>query len=364
MNSAYLSLLRKNPKLRVLLIALIVSVIGDVAYFVVLAGVLLGAHHTAVFSISVAAEVLGGIAMLPFAGVIVDRYDRLRVMIGSDLVQAIVVLGAYVALRAGVFDAAPVVSLLLGAASAFFTPAVGALVPQLAQADDLVTANALRSLATKASGLIGPALAGVVLVLSTGMVLVLADAISFIVSAALLVCIGLRHSWRPEPNPAQVQEPSMVREALAGLAFVRSKVWIAAIMVQGVFQVGFVLGPEIVLVPIFLSHHHETHLYGFVLSAQAAGAIAGALIGPKVTQDRAGLAALAGLFLVIPELAVLVFTGPGALLIAASLLTGAAYALFGVLWISALQRSVPGGILGRVLSLDALANSALQPLGI
>lgn len=345
------------------MLALVVSVVGDTAYFVALAGALLSRHNSGVFAVSLAAEILGGILMLPLAGVVVDRYDRLRIMITSDLVQGLVVLAAYVLFRVGVLTLLPLLSLLLGAASAFFTPAVGALLPRLVKPEDLVAANALRSLANKASSLLGPALAGVVLIFASGTSLVLLDAVTFAVSALLLVRVGIRQGWVPEKAQADA-EPTMMSEALAGFTFVKSRPWILVIMLQGVFQVGFILGPEIVLVPIFLSHHQSTPVYGFVLSAQAAGAIAGALVGPRVPQRIAGLVALASLLLVAPELFVLMATGPAWLLAVTGFLTGAAAGVFGVLWISALQRTVPDGVLGRVLSLDALANSALQPLGI
>lgn len=359
----YTAVLRNYPRLTSLLLALMVSVVGDTAYFVALAGALLARHHSSIFALSLAAEILGGILMLPLAGVVVDRYDRLRVMIVSDLVQAVVVFAAYIVFRISVLGLLPLFSLMLGAASAFFTPAVGALLPRLVNREDLVAANALRSLVNKASSFAGPALAGVVLIFAPGSLLVLLDAVTFILSILLLTRVGIRQGWAPEKSQSEA-EPSMIREALAGLEFVKSRVWILVIMLQGVFQVGFILGPEIVLVPIFLSHHQSTPVYGFVLSAQAAGAVVGALVGPRVPQRFAGLVAVCSLLLVAPELVVLMVTGPGWLLAVTGFLTGIAAGLFGVLWISALQRTVPDNVLGRVLSLDVLANSALQPLGI
>jgi MFS family permease len=341
------------------MLALLVSVLGDAAYDVALAGALLLHHHSAVFSLSLAGQVLGGTLMLPFAGVIVDRRDRLHVMMTANLVQAVVVLAAYAVLLSGVLQAIPAVSLLLGAASAFFVPAVGAFLPQLVDSGDLTVANALRSLSGKVSSLLGPSLAGVVLILAGGNSLVLADAVTFIVSTGLL--LGIRARGSSQPGAA---EPSMIREAAAGFSFVKARPWIAAILLQGSFQVGFVLGPEIVLVPIYLSLHGNTHLYGFVLSGQAAGALIGAVLAPRAPEGRAGLVALSALLLVAPELVILAVTGPGWLLIISSGLGGAAFAGFGVLWISALQRAVPDQMLGRVLSLDAFANTSFQPLGI
>ncbi|HWT04007.1 MAG TPA: MFS transporter, partial [Pyrinomonadaceae bacterium] len=80
----------------------------------------------------------------PFAGVVVDRLDRRRVMIASDCARAVLALGFLAAAHFGTLSLIYLVGAALFAVSAFFNVARRASIPNLARgADQLITANAL-----------------------------------------------------------------------------------------------------------------------------------------------------------------------------------------------------------------------------
>jgi len=361
MRSGPLSALRRHPQLRRLVTAQFISVMGDAAFTVALAGILLLHGRSGVFSVSVAAQILGGVLALPVSGLVADRLKRRNLMVGSDLTQTVLVLAVLAVFDTHHLLVVPPLSFLMGAAGAVFVPAGGALMAQLVPQEDLRASNSARSFSVKMSGLVGPALAGGVLVLTTRGALILIDAASFLISAALLSRI------RTEPlEEARAAGPrrSMVTEARDGLRVVRERPWVTAIMLQGAVQVAMILGPEQVLVPIYLSRHRAGNVYGVVLSCQAVGAMAGALLGPRAPRNSTGLWALCSLALVMPELVVFMTGGSVWFLPMTSCLTGGAFAFFGVLWISSLQVAIPREVQGRVFALDGLANSALLPLGV
>jgi MFS family permease len=79
----------------------------------------------------------------PLAGVLLDRLDRKRIMIASDLVRAVVALGFILTLGRGDTWLLYVLSGLLMFASPFFTSGRGAILPAIASKEELHTANAL-----------------------------------------------------------------------------------------------------------------------------------------------------------------------------------------------------------------------------
>lgn len=99
----------------------------------------------------------------PFAGVVVDRLDRRRVMIAADCARAVLALGFLLAAHFGTLSLIYLVGASLFAVSAFFNVARRASIPNIARgADQLITANALSSSTTASTIAAGSALGGLV----------------------------------------------------------------------------------------------------------------------------------------------------------------------------------------------------------
>jgi MFS family permease len=109
-------------------------------------------------SAAFAANMIPGIFFGSIAGVFVDRWDRKRTMVWSDVSRAVILLSM---LFAFVTDSLPLLYLIAatqGTIGLFFGPAEDALLPRLVGEDRLVTANALNSLNNSLAMLLGPAL--------------------------------------------------------------------------------------------------------------------------------------------------------------------------------------------------------------
>jgi len=142
--TAFVSLLRDNRNYRNTWIGQVVSEIGD--HF----------NNVAVFSLAVATTrsglVVSGVllsraipAMLvgPLAGVVLDRLDRKRVMIASDLIRAVVAMLFILTVDRRANWLLYVLSALLMAASPFFTSGRASILPSIATKSELHTANSL-----------------------------------------------------------------------------------------------------------------------------------------------------------------------------------------------------------------------------
>jgi MFS family permease len=89
------------------------------------------------------ARAIPAIAIGPLAGVLLDRFDRKRIMIASDLVRAVVALGFILAFREHQVWLLYTFSALLMIASPFFTAGRSAILPTIADKDEIHTANSL-----------------------------------------------------------------------------------------------------------------------------------------------------------------------------------------------------------------------------
>ena len=143
-----------------------VSALGDGMSFVALIWLLIERGGTAadiglLSAIYTAPVVIGGIA----AGVILDRFDRRRVIAADNVIRGLAIASVPIADSLGILSTAQlfVVAGIYGLL--FMTSIAGlpSLLPALVPAEDLTTANAMESITYGIAGLIGPALAGVII---------------------------------------------------------------------------------------------------------------------------------------------------------------------------------------------------------
>ncbi len=182
----------------------------------------------------VAAALAPSIMLSSFAGVFVDRWDRRRLLVATNLLQAVTVT-ALLLVGEDQLWVVYVVAAAQSALAAFAQPAESALLPTLVPEDRLVAANALNVLNNRLGRLAGVPL-GAVLLASVGLPLVVVvDVASFLVAAALVAAMG-----RPAEAPPQVgdavseAESAFARfwsEWLDGLRVVREDRTIAVLFV-------------------------------------------------------------------------------------------------------------------------------------
>ena len=135
------------------------------------------------------------------AGVFVDRWDRQRLMVVINLILAVVLLPLLAIDALGIWIA--YVVLFVGSSlELLFTPAEGALLPNLLENpdDDLVTANALNGMNNHLARLIGPAIGGIIVAVGGLLAVTVIDAVFFLLAAALIASIRTTHARRRATN--------------------------------------------------------------------------------------------------------------------------------------------------------------------
>jgi MFS transporter, DHA3 family, macrolide efflux protein len=207
------------------------------------------------------------------AGVYVDRMDRKRIMVVSDLLRGFLVLGfALVGTRDQIW-----LLYLLGFVQAtsgtFFTPARGALTPQLVPPDGLLAANSLAQTSRIIAGLLGTAAAGVIVgafgVFWPAFVL---DALTFFISALLVGRIAV--AGRTAEPDSSGDARTIVRQLVDGLKLiVHTRVLLGILVVAGVTMLG--LGAvNVLFVPLMVNELKvPTTWFGALEFAQTAGMV-------------------------------------------------------------------------------------------
>lgn len=180
----------------------IVSQIGDKFYAIALAWwVLQKTNSSAIMGLFMAASVLPGLCFGIFAGVFIDKWNRKKIIIVSDMMRG---LGVMVIAFLSAIDILALwhifaAAILISLCSAFFDPTVKAIVPQIVKSEQFPRANALSEMVDAASIIIGPAL-GAAFVSFFGFTMVfLINGISYLISALFesFITIPSHINFRP-----------------------------------------------------------------------------------------------------------------------------------------------------------------------
>jgi len=229
------------------------------------------------------ANKLSALLLGSVAGVFVDRWDRKRTMVVANLVRAPVLLLLVAVDSAERVWIVYVVAASVSAVGQFFRPAENALLPRLVGQEDLVPANALNALNDNLSRLAGPALGGLVALWFGLGGVVAVDAASYLVAAGMIAAIAT--STRPDRTPppdttvVAATGAAVWREWLAGFRLIRDNpvlrvvfgVFAVASLGEGVMQTAFWIYIDQAL-------GGGTREAGWLLSAQAAGGLVGAVV--------------------------------------------------------------------------------------
>lgn len=188
----YLDLLRRNPNFRNLWLGSVISQFGD--WFNVIAAAELITRLTdsgVALSYLFLARFLPLFVFSPFAGILADRWNRKHIMVLSDVLRGVTVLGFLFINDAGDIWFFYLLTVLQFSLSALFTPARGAVLANVVPPNELVAANALDSLTWSTMLAIGAFTGGVVAAFFGAAAAFVADSFSFLLSAVFIARIVL-----------------------------------------------------------------------------------------------------------------------------------------------------------------------------
>jgi MFS family permease len=296
-----------------------------------------------------------------FGGVLADRVDRLRLLMGTQILTALTLAIALGLAVAGLVRVEHLLALaaLSSIFRAFDEPTRLSLIPQLVAREQLPNAVALGSIPWQAGRMIGPSVTGILIAAFGGTV-------GFgLAAAASCIALVLYSRLRVRADPPPSAGDSFLRELVEGLSFVAHHFVFAALIGLALFNAVFGLS-YVTLLPIFADWYFNTGSvgYGLLNAAHGLGAFAGTMTfataahrvrrpGPAMLVPAVGM----GLSLMVFSIA------PGmALALPMLLLVGFTNTFYLTQVSTFLQQRVPDRLRGRVLSLYSLCWNLL-PLG-
>jgi MFS family permease len=360
--------LREEPQYRLLFGSQVLSVLGDRVTSVALPFAVLsvggGVRDVAITS---TAQFLPFVVLAIPAGVWADRWERKRILIGSDAVRLVTQTVAAVLLLSGHAEVTHLVVLaaIFGAADAFFAPAFSGLLPTTVSPGNLQPANALRGLTFSLANVAGPVIAGVLIGFAGGPGSALVfDAATFLVSVLLLLPLRPAVVAQAAVDDEQAAPPSFRSSLHEGWQEVRSRSWVVGYL--GGFSVyhAIVLPAIFVVGPVLMQDHYDgARSWAVVTALFGIGNILGDIllllwrpayalrVGALMLVGASCQAAIIGSHLPVWGIGLL------------ELLTGICVTGMFTLWETSLGEHIPPTSLSRVSSYDYLASTGMIPLG-
>ena len=304
----------------------------------------------------------------PWLGFLADRWSRRQLMLSGDLLRCAIFAAMTAAASAG---SSPYIVYVLAVTSTVvsgsYTPAQAALLPSLVETpDELTAANLVGNTISSVGMFAGPALGGILLVVSTPSAVFALTAALFLWSAAFVLQVP-----RDDP-PQRADRPKLLPEITAGW----TAVWrtpALRVVVGLTTAEEIVYGAlEVLMVVLALRLLHAGNAgYGWLNTAMGVGSVAGAFVVAAVAARRrlaggfglgillwgVALCVAASLSTLAPALVLMALIGTGAILVQVTSVT-------------LLQRSAENAVLGRVfavlesLMLAGMAVGALVAPGL
>lgn len=354
--------LRSHSGFTSLAISRFISNVGNGVSPIALAyGVLSLPHATGKdLSIVMAARFVPLLAFMLFGGVIADRFQRNRLVGGSDMLGSFLAGLSAVSLIAG-FSSTWLLALmggLFGILNAIWWPAMSGVLPEILPKEKLQEGNAVIGLLTNLGYIIGT-LGGGVLVSTVGAGWgLLVDAISFFVAGVIV--------WNlPIIGKIKDKSPGIIHDLVVGWKEFISRTWVIAMVVSfALINMAFesmlsVLGPLNFSDPVTGPKQWSYNLAGLSI-----GMLLGGIWVLKVKIGRPLY--LAMILIVISAVwdYALAFDLPMYFSILAAIFSGISLEVFMVTWNTSLQSHVPEESYSRVSSYDTLGSFGIAPLGI
>ncbi len=327
-------------------------------------------HSGSMMTLFVLADIIPSLIIMPFAGVVGDRYNRKRLMVGFDILRGILLFAVIGFNFLGIYQllAVQVVMAVMGA---FFGAATSAMFPDLVAPDELEKANSTVSSFSIIARLIGPALGGVIYAFGGIAMALLINAVSFFGSGLFeaLIC----YEWKTRKIESMGEVFTDLRE---GLAFLRSSHYLMVLMGFALFMnaVGQPFGAVILPYAFRVVLRFTSQQFGLLESFFMGGMLLGNIVVALKLGRRAGQLFFKALAFNGAMILIFIWViSPGAeisrdaafiTLAGVGVFWGVSNALVNIPLQAKIQRAIPTELRGRVFSALALLVNISTPLGL
>jgi MFS family permease len=283
------TLLKETPSLRRFFAAFFQSQLGTGAAYVALLLVAYQRLHSGwAIALVLLGEFLPGIALAPVFGSLADRMSRRRLAILGDLTRA----GCFIAIALiPTFAATVLFALLAGVGTAMFRPAINAALPGMVAPERRSQLTAIFYACVNVGVMIGPAITAVLLLVTGAKTVLIVNALTFMISALLLIGVDLGPSSDERDDAGEEAEGATLwSETLEGARAVARMPGVTALLAVGALVVLTgamfnVVAPLLATGPL----HARGSAYSILMALYGAGMVAGSWSNARAGSNVHGL---------------------------------------------------------------------------
>ncbi|MDQ1704418.1 MAG: hypothetical protein QOF18_784 [Frankiaceae bacterium] len=339
----------RHRDFRLLTGAFLIDQVGSWAYNVVLIVWVFDRTHSPTWiAATTAAGWVPRLVFSVYAGVLADRYERTRVMLGSALASFVAMVGVALVVAGN----GPIaLALALGAVAASFAtgyrPAAGALVPEVVGEGDLIAANAIFGALESLVVVLGPGIGGLLILAGSPAAGITLNALSFL--AAALVVVRLRVRSR---GTAGAQGESVLVQLGAGFgALLRERVALV-LVVYCCLDSAVYAASTVIYVPLSERLGTGSGGYSYLIAGSSLGGVLVAGLANRFSaSSRLAPVILVGMFMLALPFSVTAFVHSPSVAFALQMVSGGGMIIVDVLAVTALQRDLPREVLSRVFGI-------------
>ncbi len=355
----YIDLLRRNRSFRQLWLGQVVSQMGDwfdtIALYTIILRLTGSGRDVGLLLV---ARFVPSFLFGPISGVVADRFSRQRIMIVSDLLRAVVVLGFLFVRRADQLWLVYVLTVFQLGLSTFFEPAKTAAIPSIVEDRELVAANAITSVTWSAMLTIGAAIGGFITGWFGTNVAFVLDAATYLLSAALIASIRVPKRQKRERQKLALGRLLGITETIEGIRYVKDRPRVLAMLLVkpawglggGILTLLAVFGER-----IFPVGKGAAEGIGVLFTARGIGTAVGPIVARRISgEGNRRMQASIGIAFLIAGVFYAAF-GSATSFIFALVVLGIAHCGGSILWVNStvlLQRAVDDSFRGRVFAAE------------
>ena len=355
----YIELLRSNRSFRQLWLGQVVSQMGDWFNTIALYTIILNLTGSGRdVGLLLVARFVPSFLFGPISGVIADRFSRQKIMIVSDLLRAVVVLGFLFVRSANQLWLIYVLTVFQLALSTFFEPAKTAAIPSLVSDRELVPANAISSVTWSVMLTLGAAIGGLITGWFGTDVAFILDAATYLLSAALIASIRVPKRRKRERPKLTLGSALGITETIEGIRYVKDRPNVLALLlVKPAWGLG---GGILTLLAVFgervfpVGNSPATGI-GVLFAARGIGTAVGPIVARRMAgEGQRRMQASIGISFLIAGLFYILF-GSSTSFVFALIVLGIAHCGGSILWVFStviLQRVVVDTFRGRVFAAE------------
>ena len=355
----YIELLRNNAAFRKLWLGQVVSQTGDWFNTIALYTIILNLTGSGRdIGLLLVARFLPSVVFGPLSGVVADRFSRRSIMIISDVLRAVVVLGFLLVRRADQLWIIYVLTVFQLGLSTFFEPAKTAAIPSVVSDRELVPANAISAVTWSVMLTLGAAIGGVITGWFGTDVSFILDSLTFVLSAVLIA--GVRLPKRPprEKTKLTISKALGISDTVEAARYVKFRPRVlAALLVKPAWGLG---GGILSLLAVFgerifpVGKSAATGI-GVLFAARGIGTAVGPIVARRVSgEGKTRMQNTIGIAFLIGGLFYIAFGSTSSFALAL-LALGLAHTGGSILWVFStvlLQRDVEDNFRGRVFAAE------------